>query len=125
MCARVSPQRDRSARAAWVLWTSFCATLGVSSNLSDTPRDKVPVLQIFAHCYRTGSLSPCGRPVRSRTVEDAVRGVWQAFAGVGAVNPRLSTFGVVDIRLSALFQAWKKADPSDTRQTPPPPAGGS
>ena len=115
MRARVSPQRDRSARAAWVLWTSFCANLGVSPDLSDTPRDKIPVLQIFAHRYRTGSLSPCGRPVRSRTVEDALRGVGQTFAGVGAVDPRLNTFGVVDVRLSALFQAWKKSDPPPTR----------
>ena len=120
MRSRVSPQRDRSAHAAWRLWTTFCASIGVSPNLSDTPSDKIPILQLFAQRYRLGSLSPCGRPVRSRTVEDAVRGVGQAFAGVGALDPRLNSFGAVDVRLSALFTAWKKADTPPTRVKPLP-----
>jgi hypothetical protein len=117
MRARESPQRDRSARAAWCLWTTFCANLGVSPDLSDTPRDKIPVLQIFAHRYLTGRLLPCGWPVRYCTVEDALQGVGQAFTRVGAVFPRLNAFVIVDARLSALFQAWKRRTPSDTRKT--------
>ena len=115
MRARVSPQRDRSAQAAWRLWATFCTDLGVSPHLCDTPRDKIPILQLFAHRYRTGALAPAGQPVRSRTVEDAIRGVGQAFTGVGALDPRLNAFGALDARLSALFRAWKKADPPPSR----------
>jgi hypothetical protein len=46
--------------------------------------------------------------------------VGQAFARVGAIDPRLNAFGVVDVRLSSLFQAWKKADPPPTRVKPLP-----
>ena len=44
----------------------------------------------------------------------------QAFTGVGAIDPRLNSFGALDARLSALFQAWKKADAPPTRVKPLP-----
>ena len=46
-------------------------------------------------------------------MEDAVRHVAQAFTRVvGAVDPRLNSFGTLDFSLHSLFhQAWKRADP--------------
>ncbi|KAI2505100.1 hypothetical protein MHU86_9288 [Fragilaria crotonensis] len=70
--------------------------------------------------YRTGRIAPSDRPVRSRTVEDAVRHVAQAFTRVGAVDPRLNTIGDVDFRLHALFHSWKKSDHPSLRVKPLP-----
>ena len=44
----------------------------------------------------------------------------QAFARVGALDPRLNHFGDVDVRLSSLFTAWKKADAPPSRVKPLP-----
>ena len=44
----------------------------------------------------------------------------QAFPGVRALDPHLNAFGALDSRLSAMFRAWKKADPPPTRVKPLP-----
>lgn len=53
-------------------------------------------------------------------MEDALRSVGQAFAGLGAPDPRLNQFGALDFRLTALLGAWKKADAPPTRIKPLP-----
>ncbi|KAI2500158.1 hypothetical protein MHU86_14302 [Fragilaria crotonensis] len=75
---------------------------------------------LFAQQYRAGRIAPSDRPVRSRTVEDAVRQVAQAFTRVGADDPRLNSFGAVDFRLQSLFAAWKRIDTPPTRVKPMP-----
>ena len=102
------------------MWQQFCATTGVRADLRDVPGDPVPILLLFAHQYRTGRIAPSDRPVRSRTVEDAVRHVAQTFSRMGAMDPRLNRFGDLDFRLHAVFQSWKKADPPPTRVKPLP-----
>ena len=92
----------------------------VDTSLTAVPGDKIPLLQLFAHLYRHGSLTGRGRPVRSRTVEDALRSVGQAFARMGSPDPRLNQFGVVDRRLSTLYQAWKKSYAPPARVKPLP-----
>ena len=118
--ARVSLQRGLAADSSVRLWTTFCEDLGIAPCLSDCPEDRIPVLQLFAQRYRTGALAPSGRAVRSRTVEDALRSVGQAFAGLGAPDPRLNRFGDLDIRLTSLLHAWKKADAPPARVKPLP-----
>ena len=66
------------------------------------------------------SLPPSRRPVRSRTVEDALRSVGQAFTRLGTTDPRLNEFGEVDFRLASLLRAWKKADAPPARIKPLP-----
>lgn len=44
----------------------------------------------------------------------------QTFARMGSPDPRLNQFGVVDLRLSTLYQAWRKADAPPTRVKPLP-----
>ncbi|KAI2491001.1 hypothetical protein MHU86_23569 [Fragilaria crotonensis] len=109
------------ASATWRIWERFCIDSGIRTDLRDIPGDHVPNLLLFAHQYRTGRIAPSDRPVRSRTVEDAVRHVaHQAFTRVGAVDPRLNTIGDVDFRLHALFHSWKKSDPPSLRVKPLP-----
>ena len=59
-------------------------------------------------------------PICSRTAEDALRQVAQAFTQVGTVDPRLNCFGELDYRIHALFRSWKKHDPPPTCVKPLP-----
>jgi hypothetical protein len=59
---------------------------------SPTSKIQLPPLQVFAQQYRTGStIAPKSKPVRSRTIEDALRSVGQTFAGLGKPDPLLRT----------------------------------
>ena len=120
LCASVSAHRQHSATSAWAIWETFCASVAVRPDLRDLPGDPIPVLQLFAHQYRTGRIAPSGRPVRARTVEDALRHVAQTFARLGAPDPRLNSFGDLDYRLQALLQAWRRVDPPPSRVKPLP-----
>jgi hypothetical protein len=117
--ARVSHHRGAAQNSAWTLWSSFCQGLGLDAYLSAVP-DKLPFLLLFAHSYRHGHGAPGGHPVRSRTVEDAVRAVGQAFASLGAVDPRLNSHGALDLRLTSLLRSWARADAPPSRVRPVP-----
>ena len=64
----------------------------------------------FGQRYRAGTVAPGRHTVRSRTVEDAVRAVGQAYARMGTPDPRLNSHGKVDMRLTSLYRAWKRDD---------------
>ena len=75
------------------------------------PSGRPSILQLFAYRYHNGALAPGRHPVRSRTVEDAIRALGQTYAGMGSVDPRLNQHGALDFRLTRpLFQAWKHDD---------------
>jgi hypothetical protein len=116
--SRVSRQRVQSARAAWNRWSDFCASIGVDP--MHLPTDPIPILQVFAQRLRSGSAAPSCRPVRSRTVEDTIRYVGQAYAGMGTADPRLNPHGAVDFRLTGLYQSWAKQDEPPQRVKPLP-----
>ena len=44
----------------------------------------------------------------------------QAYAGMGALDPRLNPHGAMDFRLSSLFQSWKHDDAPPSRVKPLP-----
>ena len=44
----------------------------------------------------------------------------QAFARLGAPDPRLTSLGLLDYRLASLFRAWSTADPAPLRVPPLP-----
>ena len=115
---RVTDQRTNSAASSWALWSSFCQSLGVDTNA--LPADPIPLLQIFAQRLRSGTLAPGRGPVKSRSVEDSVRGVGQTYAGMGAADPRLNPRGKLDFRLTSLYRAWANADPPPSRVKPLP-----
>ena len=94
----VTASRTRAASSAWKLWVSFCTSLHLDPLLPSF-QDKIPVLKIFAHCYRHSTISPSKRQVRARTVEDAVRQIAQTYSSLGFPDPRLNPFGDLDFRL--------------------------
>ena len=116
---RVSTQRAASGATAWALWEAFCASLRLDP-LTIGHRDPIPLLQLYAQRYRDGTVAAGRHPVRARTVEDAVRAVGQTYAGMGAPDPRLDRHGQLDLRLAALYHAWKRMDDPPTRVKPLP-----
>ncbi|KAI2489281.1 hypothetical protein MHU86_25315 [Fragilaria crotonensis] len=116
---RCSPQRSANAATAWDLWTSFCGSLRIQPRQLGT-WDPVTLLQLYAQRYRDGSIAPGRRPVRARTVEDAVRTVGQAYTRMGSPDPRLNPHGLVDYRLTSLYRAWQRADDPPSRVKPLP-----
>lgn len=115
IAAGVCPTRSKAATAAWALWCRFCAELRTDPGLSEYD-DPIPILMLFTRQYRTGILAPNQKPVRARTAEDALRFVGQAFASVGALDPRRTTHGAIDYRITRQLAGWKKADPPSRRR---------
>ena len=70
----------------------YCTSLGLDP-VADQSIDPTPVLQVFAHRYRTGDISPSKSQVQDRTVGDALRAIGQTMAGMGFTNPRLLPSG--------------------------------
>ena len=82
--------------------------------------DPILLLQVFADRYRTGQIAPHRKPVKSRTVEGALRAVGQAFASVGAPDPRLTPTGKTEFRLARQLRSYAKADDPPNRVKPIP-----
>ena len=115
----VTAQRAAGADTHWQLWSDFCDELAVDALLSNL-QDPVALLQVFAQRYRTGTIAPKSKPVRSRTVEDALRSVGQTFAGLGKPDPRLTSTGNIDFRIQRMLSSYKKKDPPPNRVKPIP-----
>ena len=115
----VVPTRAASTSAQWTLWESYCQELGVPPSLQDIP-DPVPYLQVFAYRYRHGIINPTRRPVRSRTVEGALRSIGQTLASVGAPDPRLSSQGRIDFRIHRMLAGYTRTDSPPQRVKPIP-----
>ncbi|WP_317201512.1 hypothetical protein [Janthinobacterium sp.] len=82
--------------------------------------DSIPYLQVFAARWRTGQIAPLGEPVRSRTVENALRAIGQTMASVGAEDRRLNTRGNIEYRLQQQLKGYKRIDPPPDRVKPIP-----
>ena len=117
--AGVVPGRAAAADRHWQQWLAFAASVNVDPWLHSV-LDPIPLLQVFAARYRDGRLAPSHGPVRSRTVEDAVRSVGQTFARVGAKDVRKDALGGIDFRLQRQLRAYAKADPAPARVKPIP-----
>lgn len=116
----VVPSRARAADRSWDLWTEFCLSLHQDTLLADVPESAVILLQIFAQRIRDGRLSKSRHPVRAGTVDDTVRQVGQAFAFMGAADPRLDQHGHIDLRLRRQSRSFLKIDPPPRRVKPIP-----
>jgi len=57
-------------------------------------------LQLCAHRYHMGTLSPSKTKVRSQTVGDAIRAIGQTLANMGYADPRLLPSGKLTFCLS-------------------------
>jgi hypothetical protein len=80
----------------WDIWVTFCIVLHIDPYLQ-TVNDAIPLLQVFAHHYRSGTLAPRGAQVHSRMLEGALCSVGQALATLGSPDPRLQPSGKLDI----------------------------
>ena len=115
----VVPGRASAADRHWQIWVTFATSLSIDPWLCDVV-DPIPILQVFAARYRDGRLAPCKGPVRSRTVEDAVRSVGQAFARMGSKDIRKDALGGIDFRLQRQLKSYGRADPAPDRVKPVP-----
>ena len=111
--------RAASAVTHWRKWTEFCCELGLDTFLEAFP-NKTPILQVFLHRVRSGTLAADGDQVRARTAEDYLRSVAQTFLSVGKDDPRLNSAGSTDFRIARMIAAWKKEDPPPRRVKPIP-----
>jgi hypothetical protein len=107
--AGVTTQRSKAMDKHWDRWEEFCLAHPVDPHLS-TWDDPVPMLQVFGERYRDGRLPPPNNPVKARTVEDSIRAVGQAFARLGAPDPRKDAHGNIDFRIQRQIKAYKKDD---------------
>jgi hypothetical protein len=57
--------RATGADTHWQLWSDFCDELAVDALLSNL-HDPAALLQVFAQRYRTGTIAPKSKPVRSK-----------------------------------------------------------
>jgi uncharacterized membrane protein len=101
-----------------VLW-AFCGTLSVNPWFTDVP-EPILLLQVFAHRYRMGTISPAVGRCDDRTVEQALRAIGQTFAGLGSHNPRLDSYGHVDFRLRRQLTGYGKAGDPPSQVKPLP-----
>lgn len=113
--------RATARNSVWHVWKGFCDALHLQDLLSSIS-DPIPFLQVFARRYRDGRLALRGKPVRARTVEEAVRAVGRTFVELGSSDPRLNCYGALDVRLSAQIAQWKQEDPPPRRVKPVPMA---
>ena len=93
----IGSQRTASQDNTWAIWLAFCTEHAVDPLLENIqPEDPILYLQVFAQQYRNGRLAKDGQPVRSRTVEDALRAIGQTMASVGTRDKRLTAPRQVD-----------------------------
>ena len=81
------PTRSKSRAATWIRWTHYCSEHSIDPFLTEVA-DTLPFLQVFAERYRSGALAPKQPPVKSRTVEAALRSVGQTMASMGSTDHR-------------------------------------
>jgi hypothetical protein len=117
----ICASRSDAVSNTFKVWETFCREMGLDPSLA-AYSDPIPVLQIFAHRYRMGTVAPSQTQVRGRTVGDAVRAVGQTLAGLGHSDPRLQVNGKLDFRLSRQLSSYSKQDNPPTRVKPLPVA---
>ena len=76
---------DRAAARHWERWLIFCGGMAIDP-LLEAFEDKIPILQLFAVRYRSGSNATMGKPVKARTVEGAIRAIGQTIASMGTMS---------------------------------------
>jgi hypothetical protein len=115
----ISLSRANASKSTWGIWCQFCTNLNLDPTLSNIP-DPIPILQVFAHRYRVGTLAPSQAAVRGRTVGDALRAFGQTLASMGHVDPRLQPSGKLEFRLFRQLSFYNKSDPPHARVKPIP-----
>ena len=95
----VDPSYANKKDTHWDVWVEYCRKCCTDPFLHGT-EDPIPYLQVFARRYHDGRVAPRGKPVKSKTVSDALCSVGQRFANLGSDDPRLNRFGKLEFRLA-------------------------
>jgi len=95
----VSYQHAATTDNTWLNWEAFCASIEIDPTLHSI-NDPIVPLQLCAHRYHMGTLSPSKTKVRSQTVGDAIRAIGQTLANMGYADPRLLPSGKLTFCLS-------------------------
>lgn len=103
----------------WERWRLSCIELTINLLLTRLT-DPVILIQIFAFRYRSGVITPGGKPCRAHTVEGVLRVIGEPIASVGAHGPRLNLSNTIDFRLKRMLAAYKREDPPPRRMKPIP-----
>ena len=82
--------------------------------------DKVPILRILAHRIRDGRASRSGQLVQAERIRDEILAVTKGFTNMGLPDPRLTSYGDMDPRLTNLYTSYKNVDPTPHRVKPLP-----
>ena len=117
--AGVVPTTAERRDKGWRAWVDFCSSLCLDPTLSHAA-DKVAPLMVYAHRVRTGQCSRSGKPVKSGTVDTALRNVGQTLALLGTPDPRYDHAGKLDYRLSSMLRGYRLSDPAPARVKPIP-----
>jgi len=117
--AGITSKRASAHDNHWTRWVEFCLQLNVDPHLSNIS-DPVPLLQVFTQRYRDGRIAPSQATVKSRTAEDALRAVGQAFSLLGTKDPRKDAHGNIDFRITRQLRAYNKTDTPPRRVKPLP-----
>ena len=115
----VAPTRADALDNHWTRWLDYCDDHGLDPFLRNY-KDPVPILQVFGQRYRDGRIAPWGRPVKSRTVEDALRAIGQKYASLGTKDLRKDSTGAIDFRIQRQLRSYKRDDPPPIRVKPVP-----
>ena len=103
----------------WALWCTFCAGHRIDPFLRNLS-DPIPYLQVFAAIYQDGRISPSGRPIRAKTVSEALLSVAQKFTRTGTEDPRKTAHSVIDYRIKSQLRSFEKNDPAPIHVKPVP-----
>ncbi len=115
----VDPSYANKKDTHWDVWVEYCRKCCIDPFLHGT-EDPIPYLQVFARRYHDGRVAPRGKPVKSKTVSDALCSVGQRFANLGADDPRLNRFGKLEFRLARQKRCYLKNDTPVVRVKPLP-----
>jgi hypothetical protein len=115
----VNAKQQVTDTTIWDTWQDFCLSLHADPTLHQAD-DPVTLLQLFAHRYRRGEISPSRSAVKGKTVGDALRAVGQTISNMGYQDPRLLPSGKLNFRLSRQLSSYNKRDPPPSRVKPIP-----
>ena len=120
--SHIVPETRRSRNKTFEIWEAFCRRLGQDDPYFQQPGNderRTNFLQVFAIRIRNGELSKSHKPVRSKQVEEALRGVGQGFQSMGLKDPRLTPNDLRVIHeLKHIYVTMEKEDPAPTRVWP-------
>ena len=79
---------------------------------------KILILQVFLQRVRSGNLASQQHPIKSRSAEDYLLGIAQAYLSMGAPDPRLGAGHKIDFRITHMLKAYSKKEPPPNRVEP-------